>query len=70
MRIGLIPAELVGKVQVIGNAALDGAATLLLNRASRKDTNHIVRTARHVDLGGRSSFSERYVEAMFFPETC
>lgn len=70
VRIGLIPTELANKVQVIGNAALDGAATMLLNRSSLKDTDLIVRAARHVDLGGRSSFSERYVEEMFFPEPC
>ena len=68
VRIGLIPAELACKVKVIGNAALDGASMLLLNQSALLDTEAIGNACVHVDLGGRSSFANRYVEEMFFPE--
>lgn len=67
-RIGLIPAELTDKVQVIGNAALDGAALLLMDARLREKTAHMREIAQHVRLDGNPEFAARYVEAMLFPE--
>lgn len=67
-RIGLIPAELADKVQVIGNAALDGAALLLLDTRLREKTAHMRSIAQHVRLDGNPEFAVRYVDAMLFPE--
>lgn len=67
-RIGLIPAELAGKVRVIGNAALDGAAMLLMNISYRDKVAHMRQIAQHVRLDGNPEFAERYVEAMLFEE--
>lgn len=67
-RIGLIPTALAGKVKVIGNAALNGAAMLLLD----EELNHLVSSlpelAVHVRLDGNPLFSQQYVEEMLFPE--
>jgi len=68
VRIGLIPDELAGKVAVIGNASLAGAAELLLDRGKLKDTALIASRARHVPLGGNPWFNEAYMEEMLFPE--
>lgn len=65
-RIGLIPAELAPKVKVVGNAALAGAAQLLLDRRGHERAREIARCARHVTLGGNPRFNEHYMDQMFF----
>lgn len=65
--IGLLPALLVGRVRVIGNAALSGAARLLLSQDEEAAAQDIARRAQHVNLGGNPRFNERYVEHMLFP---
>lgn len=67
-RIGLIPAELAEKVRVIGNAALTGAAQLLLDQDRLTEIRAIAASARHVNLGGNPVFNEHYMDQMFFPE--
>lgn len=68
VRIGLIPPQLQGRVKVIGNAALDGAALLLTDQSRTGEAQRLAGSALHVDLGGSAAFSSRYVEEMFFPE--
>lgn len=67
-RIGLIPASLSQKVRVIGNAALTGAAQLLMNQSFIDEADHIARQSIHINLGGNASFNEHYMEEMMFPE--
>ena len=66
VRIGLIPAELAEKVHVIGNAALDGAAMLLMNTSAREKLCVLRSLTHHVRLDGNPEFAERYIEAMMF----
>ena len=65
-RIGLIPGALSQRVKVLGNAALTGAARLLLDRREHDRAREIARRARHVALGGNPRFNERYMDQMFF----
>jgi len=65
-RIGLIPAELADRVRVLGNAALDGAALLLMDTNLREHTAAMRKKAQHVRLDGNPAFSEAYVNAMLF----
>ena len=65
-RIGLIPPVLTGRAKVLGNAALTGAARLLLDRREHDRAREIARRARHVALGGNPRFNERYMDQMFF----
>ncbi|MBQ2954310.1 MAG: DUF4445 domain-containing protein [Clostridia bacterium] len=65
-RIGLIPTGLAGRVRVIGNAALDGAAMMLMDTALQQKAGEIRRQAQHVRLDGNAHFSQRYVDAMMF----
>lgn len=65
-RIGLIPSELLSRIRVIGNAALSGAAMLLLNRAYQADLARFVAEAREVDLSTNPVFAEEYMERMMF----
>ena len=66
--IGLFPASLAGRVKVLGNAALAGAAGLLLDRGLQEKTRAIAALASHVNLGGNPKFNEHYMDQMFFPE--
>ena len=68
VRIGLIPAELAEKVKVIGNAALDGSALLLMDTEKRGRVSGMRALARHVRLDGNPEFANRYIEAMLFGE--
>ena len=66
--IGLIPRELIGKVRVIGNAALTGAAQLLLDEGRIPEIRRIAASSKHWNLGGNPLFNELYMENMLFPE--
>ncbi|MGN1368659.1 MAG: ASKHA domain-containing protein [Aristaeellaceae bacterium] len=66
VRIGLIPAELAARVQVIGNAALDGAAMLLMNTNLRSRMDDMAASAHHVRLDGNPEFADLYIESMLF----
>lgn len=64
--IGLIPPELCGKAQAIGNAAVTGAGMLLQNRAFPAETAAFARGAETVELAANPQFMEYYVEGMLF----
>ena len=64
----ICPQELADKVHVIGNAALDGAAILLMDTSARQQLSTMRSIAKHVRLDGNPEFSQRYIEAMLFPE--
>lgn len=66
-RIGLIPAELVPRVRVIGNAALTGAAMLLLDKDLRKVCQEYAGCGKVAELSSHAYFAEEYIEGMLFP---
>lgn len=65
-QIGLFPAELAQRVRVIGNAALDGAAMLLMDIRRRDELSQIQKQAQHVRLDGNPFFADKYINAMLF----
>lgn len=65
--IGLIPQSLADRVHVLGNAALAGAAMLLLDQNRIAEIRQIANHAVHLNLGGNPSFNEHYMEKMLFP---
>ena len=66
--IGLFPEELADKVKVIGNAALAGAAQILLDKAQLPQMRALAANSQHWNLGGDPRFNNHYMEQMFFPE--
>lgn len=68
VRIGLFPTVLADRVHVIGNAALDGAAMLLLNTKLRSELADMKTHAQHVRLDGNPVFADAYINAMLFDE--
>lgn len=65
-QIGLIPQALTDRVRVIGNAALTGAAMLLLDRSLRDNTARLAKSASVSDLASSPVFSELYMNGMMF----
>jgi len=64
--IGLLPAGLVGRCRVLGNAALSGAAMLLHRRALTDEALRLTQCAEILDLAADAFFMEQYVEYMLF----
>lgn len=64
--IGLFPESLASRAIPLGNAALSGAAQLLLDRGAQKQAGEIAGRARHVNLGGDARFNRNYMERMMF----
>ena len=68
VRIDLLPASLSDKTKPVGNAALSGAATLLLNVNKREQIRELIANAKTIQLGGNPAFNANYVDHMMFPE--
>lgn len=66
VKIGLIPEALGTKVEVIGNAALAGAVTMLLDQDAQRRAAEIAAVSSHINLGGNRVFNDWYIEKMMF----
>lgn len=66
--IGLFPAELAEKATVLGNAALTGAAQLLVDDAARGKAHSIAADAVSIRLSGNADFNDAYIDHMFFAD--
>lgn len=64
--IGLFPEDLENRAVFIGNAALGGAAMLLMNASLRKETEARAREATEVSLSESAEFTDNYVDCMAF----
>ena len=65
-KIGLFPEEMLPCIRVIGNAALSGAAMLLLNTDYRKVCESHAKCAKIVELSSNPFFADEYMERMLF----
>lgn len=66
--VGLIPQELEGKIQVIGNAAGEGAKLVLKNRGLWEEAQKLAAEAEFVELATMKEFQDCFVDEMEFPE--
>jgi len=64
--IGLIPPALSGRTRCIGNAALAGAAQILLDQSKIAECGALAERAVSVQLGGNAKFQERFIEYLCF----
>jgi len=67
-RIGLIPRELEGKIQVIGNGAGTGAVLSAISSERLAECERIAQAAQYVELSASPEFQDAYFEQMMFPE--
>ena len=65
-KIGLLPEELTDRVTVLGNAALTGAAMLLLCEELRAVCERLAKDTRIVELATNPVFVSEYMERMMF----
>ncbi len=65
-KIGLLPEELTDRVTVLGNAALTGAAMLLLCEDLRAVCERLAKDTRIVELATNPVFVSEYMERMMF----
>ena len=64
--IGLLPEVELEKITVTGNAALMGAAMLLLDKEKLLEAERLAAAAQTVDLASDAFFKECYMEGMLF----
>lgn len=67
-KIGLFPSAFVNTSHTVGNAALAGAAMLLLDEKAKAEAERITQNAEVLDLSTNATFSERYMTGMWFEE--
>lgn len=66
LKIGLLPEELGGRIESIGNAAGSGAAECLLSAEMLEAVNGIKRRMKYIELSASAEFTTEYVECMLF----
>lgn len=64
--VGMFPEEFSGKLQAVGNSALQGAVQLLLGGVKIHEAERIASCAKEIDLSVHPVFQEAYMDAMFF----
>jgi uncharacterized 2Fe-2S/4Fe-4S cluster protein (DUF4445 family) len=65
-RIGLIPKGFSSISKVVGNASLQGASRILLDKNSRERSEKIAKIAKSIDLANDEFFVEEYTMGMIF----
>ena len=68
-RIGLLPQQLLEKVEGIGNAALEGAKMLALEDALLPFAQELAERVEFVELAGLPAFPKTFAKAMLFRES-
>jgi len=66
LKIGLIPSELKGKIQTVGNAAGQGAIEVLLSQDSLAQANFISKKINYIELSASKDFNDFYIDCMMF----
>ncbi len=65
--LGLFPDCAVEQVQVVGNAAGEGAKQALFDRCKREEAARIARMVEFVETAVDPDFSTHFADAMYFP---
>ena len=66
IRIGLVPPVEKNKINVVGNAALRGAALVLVSKRYREAAKSTPLNCRFLELAAKPEFQMRFAEAMLF----
>lgn len=67
-RIGMIPPELLDRIQPIGNAAGEGAKRCCVSAAEYTYSQTLAANTEFLELASLPEFQDRYVDALEFPE--
>lgn len=66
--IGMIPAQLLGRIRGIGNAAGDGAQRCALSRTEFERSKRLAAGTEFLELASKPDFQDRFVDALSFEE--
>ncbi len=66
LKIGLIPIELRGKIESVGNAAGQGAVEGLISQDSINQTYEISKKIKYIELSSSKDFNDLYIDCMMF----
>ena len=66
IKIGLLPKDFAPSICTVGNAAVSGAAMLLLDSAKKAEAQTIAENAQVLELSTNPVFSEHYMMGMLF----
>ncbi len=64
--IGLLPAEMNGRIEPVGNAAGTGARQMLKNRTWSVRADQLREKMKYIELSARADFQSLFVEKMMF----
>lgn len=65
--IGLFPTCPLDKIEVVGNAASEGAKLALLNMTEREEAKNIAKKVEFVEVANEKDFQKEFFEGMNFP---
>jgi uncharacterized 2Fe-2S/4Fe-4S cluster protein (DUF4445 family) len=68
IRIGLIPPECAGKVQVVGNSSGKGGILMALDRSKLARADELRKEIEYLELSCNPEYQNDYIMAMTFPE--
>ncbi len=68
LKIGLIPAQLRGRIQAVGNAAGQGAIEALISKDSLSQAKIISQRIKYIELSSSKAFNDLYIDCMMFEE--
>ena len=66
LTIGLLPQQVVGRIDFVGNTAKTGGEAFLLNRDSRREMEQLVSRVDVVELANCTDFDRVFVEFLAF----
>ena len=68
VKIGMLPKELLGRTEAVGNACLAGAEQALLSGVAREKLREIKSRCEYIELSSHPKFNDVFVDEMQFPE--
>lgn len=64
--IGMIPKQLAGRIETVGNSSLGGAYLALTEEHGKEAMEHLVSKSEEIGLSADKDFNEFYMEYMYF----
>lgn len=65
--LGVLPPLDMEHVRFIGNAAGEGAKTVLISNRSACELNRILEKTKYIELSAHTSFTKKFIRSLFFP---
>ncbi len=66
IHIGLLPKQLAGKVEAVGNSSLSGAIRYLTEEDCKERVDRILSVAKEIHLSNDPGFNDKYIQSMSF----